>query len=85
MQTGTDHELLILKINVRLRRKKRCARAGIIRYDTENIANSFAITIENKFSQLEGVDTEPEELWKNIKTIVTDTASAHLKTKGRII
>ena len=58
---GTDHELLIGKIKVKLRKKKRNDMAGITRYDTEIITSSYTIEIQNRFSQLEGVNVEPDD------------------------
>src|SRR5271155_2310877 len=73
---GSDHELLAAKLQLKLKRVKKVNLPQ--RYDLQNIPMEYNIQVKNKFNALNLVDREPDELWQEIKTIVTDAAVKHI-------
>ena len=73
---GTDHQLLISTMKLKLRRIKRQRKPA--RYDVSKISDSYRVEVKNRFQKLMEDDPEestPEELWQEIKSVVIDTAS----------
>ena len=66
---GTDHELLVGQIKVRLKKTLKPSRP--IRYDLSNITEAYSITITNRFEHLQYEEQTPEEMWGDIKAVVT--------------
>ena len=58
---GTDHNLLIADVKIKLMRIKRAKQT--LRYDVENIGLEFAVEANYRFNGLQLADREPEELW----------------------
>ena len=50
-------------------------------FETENITEDYSVDIKNRFSQLEGMDKEPDEIWEAIKAASTQSAKSHLRRK----
>ena len=69
---GSDHELLAAKLQLKLKRVKKVNLPQ--RYDLQNIPMEYNIQVKNKFNAINFVDKEPDELWQEIKTIITDAA-----------
>ena len=69
---GTDHNLLIADIKIKLKRIKRAKQTP--KYDVENIGLEFAVEVKNRFNGLQLAGREPEELWNDIRDIVKETA-----------
>ena len=69
---GTDHNLLIADIKIKLKRIKRAKQTP--KYDVENIGLEFAVEVKNRFNGLRLAGREPEELWNDIRDIVKETA-----------
>ena len=70
---GTDHNLLIAHIKVKLKRIKRSMQTQI--YDVEKIGLDYSVEIKNMFNALQIEDRTPEELWNDIRTILIETAN----------
>ena len=70
---GTDHNLLIADIKVKLKRIKRSMQTQI--YDVEKIGLDYSVKIKNRFNALQTEDRTPEELWIDIQTILIETAN----------
>ena len=68
---GTDHNLLIADVKIKLKRIKRAKQT--LRYDVENIGLEFAVEVKNRFNGLQLADREPEELWNDIRDTVKET------------
>ncbi|XP_042885530.1 craniofacial development protein 2-like [Penaeus japonicus] len=74
---ASDHELLIAKLKVRLKKVKKENQP--VRYDLQNISNEFTMEVENKFQILEEREMrEPCELWENPKGILKEVAEKHI-------
>ena len=69
---GTDHNLLIADVKIKLKRIKRTKQT--LRYDVENIGLEFAVEVKNRFNGLQLADREQEEPWNDIRDIVKETA-----------
>jgi hypothetical protein len=71
---GTDHELLMATIKVKLKRIKKGIRDT--KYDVTKITEDYQLDIQNRFSVLSTLTEHPEELWENIKESVKLSAEA---------
>ena len=63
---GSDHELLITKFRLKL--KKVGKTAGPFRYDLNQIP--YTVEVRNRFKGLDLIDRVPEELWTQVRDIV---------------
>ena len=52
-------------------------------YDVENIGLEFAVEVKNRFNGLQLADREPEELWRDIRDIVKETADKRVPKAKR--
>ena len=77
---GTDHNLLIADIKIKLKRIKRVKHSP--KYDVENIGLEFAVEVKNRFNGLQLAGREPEELWNDIRE-VKETADKKVTTAKR--
>ena len=67
---------MIAKIKGRLQKTKRNTPPK--RYDLQNIADQYRITVKNKFQELELEDKDPEEIWEDMKSTVQKAAEKHV-------
>ncbi|KAG1680289.1 Craniofacial development protein 2 [Nymphon striatum] len=79
---GTDHELLIAKIKIKLKKNDRLQKQED-RFDTEAIPLKYTIAVSNRFTVLETKAMDPEELWKNVKDTILDEASKNIPKRKR--
>jgi exonuclease III len=75
---GTDHELLVAGMRIKLKKVNRTSLPK--RYDLENIPAKYAIEVRNRFSALDTVERNPEELWEEISEIVKEEAKRNIPT-----
>ena len=68
---GTDHELLIAKIKLRLKKLK--TQPPSLRFDLQKIPNEFIQEIRHSFQQL-NTNNNAQELWEKIKEILINKA-----------
>ena len=68
---GTDHNMLIADVKIKLKRIKRAKEAP--KYDVENIGLEFAVEVKNRFNGRQLAEREPEELWSDMRDIVKET------------
>ena len=68
---GTDHELLIAKFRLKLKKVGKTARP--LRYDLNQIPYDYTAEVRNRFKGLDLIDTVPDELWTEVRDIVQDT------------
>ena len=64
---GSDHELLIAKFRLRLKKVGKITRA--FRYDLNQIHYYYTVEVRNRFKGLDLIDREPEELWTEVHDI----------------
>ena len=67
---GSDHELLIAKFRLKLKKVGKTTRT--FRYDLNQIPNNYAVEVTNRFKGLDLIDRVPEELWMEVHDIVQE-------------
>ena len=68
---GSDHELLIAKFRLKLKRVGKTTRP--FRYDLNQIPYDYTGEVRNRFKRLDLIDREPDELWTEVHDIVQET------------
>ena len=65
---GSDHELLITKFRVKLKKVEKTARP--FRYDLNQIPYYYTVEVRNRFKVLDRIDRVPNELWMEVRDTV---------------
>ena len=65
---GSDHELLIAKFRLKLKKVGRTNRPFM--YDLNQIPYDYTVEVRNIFKGLDLIDREPDELWTEVRDIV---------------
>ena len=65
---GSDHELLIAKFRLKLKKVGKTNRP--FRYDLNQIHYDYTVEVRNRFKGLDLIDRVPEELWMEVCDIV---------------
>ena len=65
---GSDHELLIAKFRLKLKKVGKTTRP--FRYDLNQITYDYTVEVTNRFKGLDLIDRVPEELWMEVRDIV---------------
>ena len=68
---GSDHELLIAKFRLKLKKVGKTTRP--FRYDLNQIPYDFTVEVRNRFMGLDLTDRVPEELWTEVHDVVQET------------
>ena len=68
---GSDHELLIAKFRLKLKKVEKTTRS--FRYDLNQIPYDYTVEVRNRFKGLDLIDRVPDELWKEVHDIVYET------------
>ena len=68
---GSDHELLIAKFRLKLKKVGKTTRP--FRYDLNQIPYDYTVEVRNRFKGLDLVDRVPDELWTEVCDIVQET------------
>ena len=68
---GSDHELLITKFRLKLKKVRKTARP--FRYDLNQIPYDYTLEVRNRFKGLDLIDRVPDELWNEVHDIVQET------------
>ena len=67
---GSDHELLIAKFRIKLKKVGETTRP--FRYDLNQIPYNYTVYMINRFKGSDLIDRLPEELWKKVCNIVQE-------------
>ena len=67
---GSDHELLIAKFRLKLKKVGKTTRP--FRYDLNQIHYDYIVKVRNRFKGLDLIDREPDELWTEVCDIVQE-------------
>ena len=65
---GSDHEILIAKFRLKLKKVEKTTRP--FRYDLNQIPYDYTVEVRNRFKGLDLIDSEPDELWMEVRGIV---------------
>ena len=68
---GSDHELLIAKFRLKLKKVGKTTRP--FRYDLNQIPYDYTVEVRNRFKGLDLIDRVPDELWTEVRDIVQET------------
>ena len=72
MDCGTDHELLIAKFRLKLKKEGKTTRP--FRHDLNQIPYNYTVEVTSRFKGLDLIDRVPEELWTEVHDIVQEAA-----------
>ena len=78
---GSDHELLIAKFRLKLKKIGKTARP--FRYELNQIPYDYTVEVRNRFKGLYLIDRVPDELWTEVRDIVQETGikTIHMEKK----
>ena len=65
---GSDHELLIDKFRLKLKKAGKTTRP--FRYDLNQIPYDYTVEVRNRFKGLDMIDRMPDELWNEVRDVV---------------
>ena len=68
--TGSDHELLITKFRLKLKKVRKTTRP--FRYDLNQIPYDYTVEVRNRFRGLDLIDRVPDELRTEVRDIVQE-------------
>ena len=68
---GSDHELLIAKFRLKLKKVGKTTRPFI--YDLNQIPYDYTVEVRNRFKGLDLIDRVPDELWMEVHDIAQET------------
>ena len=68
---GSDHELLIAKFRLILKKVKKTTRP--FRYDINQIPYDYTVEVGNRFKGLDLIDRVLDELWMEVRDTVQET------------
>ena len=78
---GSDHELLIAKFGLTLKKVGKSTRP--FRYDLNQISDDYTADIMNRLKGLDLVDRVPKELWTGVCDIVQEVVTKTIPKKKR--
>ena len=68
---GSDHELLIAKFRLKLKKVGKTARP--FRYDLNQIPFDYTVEVRNRFKVLDLIDRVPNGIWTEVRDLVQET------------
>ena len=77
---GSDHELLIAKFKLKLKKGKT---TRPFRFDLNPIPYDYAVEVRNRFKGLDLIDRVPDELWMEVRDIVQKTGIKTISKKKK--
>ena len=78
---GSDHELLIAKFRLKLKKVGKTTRP--FRYDLSQIPYDCTVEVRNRFKGLNLIDRVPDELWTEVRDIVQETGMKTIPMKKK--
>ena len=80
---GSDHELLIAKFRLKLKRVEKTTRP--FRYDLNQIPYDYTMEVRNRFKGLDLINRVPDELWMEVCDTVhkTEIKTILMEKKGK--
>ena len=76
---GSDHELLIAKFRLKLKKVGKTTRP--FRYDLNQIPYDYTVEVRNRFKGLDLIDRVPDELWNEVRDTAQETGSKTIPMK----
>ena len=78
---GSDHELLIAKFRLKLKKVGKTTRP--FRYDLNQIPCDSSVEVRNRFKGLDLIYREPDELWMEVRDIIQETVMKNIPKKKK--
>ena len=78
---GSDHELLIAKFRLKLKKVGKTTRP--FKYDLNQIPYDYTVEVTNRFKGLDLIDRVPDELWTEVHDIVQETGIQTIPKKNK--
>ena len=78
---GSDHELLIDKIKLKLKKAGKTTRP--FRHDLNQIPYNYTVEVTNRLTGLDLIDRVPEELWMEVCDIVQEAMIKIIPKKNK--
>ena len=78
---GSDHELLIAKFILKLKKVGKTTRP--FRYDLNQIPYDYTVEVRSTFKGLDLIDRVPDELWTEVHDILQDTGIKTIPKKKK--
>ena len=78
---GSDHELLIAKFRLKLKKVGKTTRP--VRYDLNQIPYDYIVEVRNRFKGLDLIDRVPNELWMEVCDIVQESGIKTIPKKKK--
>ena len=76
---GSDHELLIVKFRLKLKKVGKTTRS--FRYDLNQTPYNYTVEVRNRFKGLDLIDRMPEELWMEVCDCTGGSGQDHPQEK----
>ena len=80
---GSDHELLIAKFRLKLKKVGKTTRP--FKYDLNQSPYDYTVKVRNRFKGLDLIDRVPDELWNEVRDIVQETGIKTIPKKKKRI
>ena len=81
MDSGSDHQLLIAKFRLKVKKAGKTTRPA--RYNLNQIPYEYAVEVMNRFQGLDLVNSVPEELWMAVHNIVQEAVNITTSNKKK--
>ena len=78
---GSDHELLIVKFRLKLKKVGKTTRP--FSYDLNQIPFDYTVEVRNRFKGLDLIERVPDELWREVHDIVQETGIKTIPKKKK--
>ena len=78
---GSDHEHLIAKFRLKLKKVGKTTRP--FRYDLDQIPYGYTVEVRNRFKELDLIDRVPDALWTEVHDIVQETGLKTIPKKKK--
>ena len=79
--SGSNHELLIVKFRLKLKKVGKATRP--LRYDLNQISYDYAVEVTNRVHRLDLTERLPEELWMVVHDIVQEAVIKTIPKKKK--
>ena len=81
MDCGSDHELLIAKFRLKLKKVGKTSKP--FRYDLNPMPYDYTVEVRDRFKGLDLIDKVPEKLWMEVHDIVQETVIKTIPKKEK--
>ena len=79
--SGSDHELLIAKLRLKLKKAGETSRP--FRYDLNQVPYNYTVEVTNRFKELDLIDRVHEEPWLEVRDIVQEAGIKTISKKKK--